>query len=325
MAKPRVFISSTFYDLKYIRASLEQFVLNLGFEPILSEKGSIAYNPDLPLDESCYNEAQICDIFVMIIGGRYGSEISATKSTSEKEFYERYTSITQKEYDSANNKNIPVYIFIEKNVYTEYDLFRSNKDNKSINYVQVDSENIFYMIDKIVNQPYNNPIYPFEKPHDIEIWLKEQWAGLFRDLLLRRRERNNLLSLSTQIENLEKIKNSLETIIQPILNEIPKYIPETTSKEVQLINNTSKTLLIKENIFVQELVKYYDVAYEEIINIFEKATCLEEIARFVNKYSPNKTEKKLLVEWRVDPNQLHNVNSIREVLHLPPLNFMVNK
>lgn len=325
MAKPRVFISSTFYDLKYIRASLEQFVLNLGFEPILSEKGSIAYNPDLPLDESCYNEAQICDIFVMIIGGRYGSEISATKSTSEKEFYERYTSITQKEYDSANNKNIPIYIFIEKNVYTEYDLFRSNKDNKSINYVQVDSENIFYMIDKIVNQPYNNPIYPFEKPHDIEIWLKEQWAGLFRDLLLRRRERNNLLSLSTQIENLEKIKNSLETIIQPILNEIPKYIPETTSKEGQLINSASKTLLIKENIFVQELVKYYDVAYEEIINIFEKATCLEEIARFVNKYSPNKTEKKLLVEWRVDPNQLHNVNSIREVLHLPPLNFMVNK
>lgn len=26
MAKPRIFVSSTYYDLKYIRANLEQFI-----------------------------------------------------------------------------------------------------------------------------------------------------------------------------------------------------------------------------------------------------------------------------------------------------------
>jgi hypothetical protein len=79
MAKPRVFISSTFYDLKQVRSSLEVFIRGLGFDPVLSEKGSIAYTPDVPLDESCYREAQGCDVFVLIIGGRYGSEVSGDK------------------------------------------------------------------------------------------------------------------------------------------------------------------------------------------------------------------------------------------------------
>ena len=37
MARPRVFISSTFYDLQHIRTSLEGFVERLGFEAVLSD------------------------------------------------------------------------------------------------------------------------------------------------------------------------------------------------------------------------------------------------------------------------------------------------
>jgi hypothetical protein len=48
MAKPRVFVSSTYYDLKHVRSSLDLFVESLGFEPVLSEKGNIAYSPDSP-------------------------------------------------------------------------------------------------------------------------------------------------------------------------------------------------------------------------------------------------------------------------------------
>ena len=72
MAHLRVFISSTFYDLRHIRSSLEGFVERMGYEAVMSEKGRIAYDPDIPLDESCYREASSADIFVLIIGGRYG-------------------------------------------------------------------------------------------------------------------------------------------------------------------------------------------------------------------------------------------------------------
>jgi hypothetical protein len=100
MAKPRVFLSSSYYDLKHFRASLDIFIERLGFESILSEKGNIAYNPDLPLDESCYREAQTADIFVLLIGGRYGSEISGERRTAGHKFFERYDSITKKEYET---------------------------------------------------------------------------------------------------------------------------------------------------------------------------------------------------------------------------------
>jgi hypothetical protein len=86
MAKPRVFISSTYYDLKYVRSSLELFVESLGFDPVLSERGDVAYAHDRPLDESCYREVQNCGIYVLIIGGRYGSEASTTKTGKTRDF-----------------------------------------------------------------------------------------------------------------------------------------------------------------------------------------------------------------------------------------------
>src|SRR6266849_2723784 len=101
MARPRVFVSSTYYDLKHLRSSLENFVESLGFDAVLSEKGKIAYTPDVPLDESCYREVGTSDIFVLIIGGRYGSEASSGKTDVQKTFYERYNSITRAEYRSA--------------------------------------------------------------------------------------------------------------------------------------------------------------------------------------------------------------------------------
>ena len=94
MARPRVFVSSTYYDLKHICASLDLFIEQLGYESVLSEKGDIAYAHDRPLDESCYREASSVDIFVLILGGRYGSEASSDQKKPDHLFYERYDSIT---------------------------------------------------------------------------------------------------------------------------------------------------------------------------------------------------------------------------------------
>jgi len=46
MAKPRVFISSTYYDLKHIRADIDRFIKDQGFEPVLNEKGNIPYGSE---------------------------------------------------------------------------------------------------------------------------------------------------------------------------------------------------------------------------------------------------------------------------------------
>ena len=43
MARPRVFISSTFYDLKQVRSDLERFVKDMGYDPVRHERGHIPY------------------------------------------------------------------------------------------------------------------------------------------------------------------------------------------------------------------------------------------------------------------------------------------
>ena len=62
MAKPRVFLSSTFYDLKQVRADIDMFIENLGYEPVRNEEGDIPYGKDDALEEYCYKEIKNIDI-----------------------------------------------------------------------------------------------------------------------------------------------------------------------------------------------------------------------------------------------------------------------
>jgi hypothetical protein len=85
MAKPRVFVSSTYYDLRHIRDRLEAFIESFGYDPVLFESGDIPFHHDAPLDESCYAEIQTCHILILIVGGRYGSPSSDEKPQAPNE------------------------------------------------------------------------------------------------------------------------------------------------------------------------------------------------------------------------------------------------
>lgn len=205
MARPQVFVSSTFYDLRSIRSALGDFIERMGYEPVLSEKGKIAYDPDVPLDESCYRDAGAANIFVLIIGGRYGSAASDEQLVGSATFYERYESITKKEFQAAISKDVPVFILVSRPVYVEFETFQKNRENKNIEYAQVESVNIFHLLDEILSIRRNNPLQQFDNYSEIESWLREQWAGLFRDLLSRRSELKQLTTLAQQMDDLSSI------------------------------------------------------------------------------------------------------------------------
>lgn len=62
MARPRVFVSSTYYDLKYVRERLSHFLEGLGFEPVLFENDDIFLEYGQEIDDSCFNEIRYCQI-----------------------------------------------------------------------------------------------------------------------------------------------------------------------------------------------------------------------------------------------------------------------
>lgn len=74
MPTPRIFISSTCYDLKEQRYAIENAFSDMGYEVRLSEKGDVTYEKNQGLEESCYSEVSQCDIVVGILGGKFGSQ-----------------------------------------------------------------------------------------------------------------------------------------------------------------------------------------------------------------------------------------------------------
>jgi hypothetical protein len=251
MARPRIFVSSTYYDLKHLRSALEGFIDGLGFEPVLSEKGNIAYAPDLALDESCYREARQADIMVLIIGGRYGSEKSGTSDKESSDFYSRYDSITREEFRSAEASGVPLYILIERGVHAEYQTYLKNRESQGVRYAHVDSVNIFQMIQEIFGLKRNNPVFAFDRYHEIEAWLREQWAGLFQELLQRRSSQEQLTSLSAQVSQLRESNKTLKAYLESLMRHVSPEESETViDAESKRLNELTKYRAIEHNDFV---------------------------------------------------------------------------
>lgn len=165
--KPRIFVSSTFYDLKSIREDLYHFIRQYNYEPIESETGDIGYVPGQDLDKSCYTAMKDCDMAILIIGGRYGSAAS-----DEMDEEGDYISITHKEFRTAVENGVPVYAFIEQAVNTEYELYKLNKERFNdpgftFEFNSVDNRKVFKFISEL-RGIVGIPIHTFSKTQDIK-------------------------------------------------------------------------------------------------------------------------------------------------------------
>jgi hypothetical protein len=307
MARPRIFISSTYYDLKHIRSSIELFVDSIGYEPVLSEKGDIAYAFDQPLDESCYREASNSDIFVLVVGGRYGSESSGESKTSAKKFYDRYDSITKKEFDSAYASDVPTYILIESGVYAEYQTYLRNKDSKDINYAHADSVNVFKLIEEILSKPRNNPVFSFDRSSEIEGWLRDQWAGLFRDMLRKKSEQRQLSALSSQVNDLRALNETLKTYMEAVLSGASSVdsVKIIEDQDKRLEESRKSNALIDDG-FANYLRHSHGMTEADIRRVIIDSKSFDDAADIIRKTSIKDSSAEALIDT------LHNVAEARK-------------
>jgi len=160
MSKTRIFLSSTCYDLAPVREDLREHLIELGHEPLLSEYPSF------------------------LVGGRRGSlDDSSGKS------------ITNLEYESARQFDIPCFVFVNRSVDTLRHIWKKNPGTDFS--PTVDSPEVFEFIERIHDE--NHWTFTFEKTREIKDILTIQLSSLMRELIDR--SRNGKLSPVLAFEN----------------------------------------------------------------------------------------------------------------------------
>ena len=205
MAKPRVFVSSTFYDLKQVREDLDRFISALGYEAVLHEAGDVAYGKDSPPEGYVHREIEMCDILVCVIGGRYGTESQEQPGSS----------ITQQELKTALENQVQVFVFVEQAVHSEYSTYLINKETDGMKYRFVDDPRVYEFIESVYKLPRNNSIAPFQTASDIIEFLRSQWAGLFQRSLQDQKRLEEVRAL----EEMKSVAGTLEQLVRFLTEE----------------------------------------------------------------------------------------------------------
>lgn len=210
MAAPTVFVSSTFYDLRYPRESLKRFIESLGYTPVLSEDGTVFFDPKKTAADSCLVEVSNADIFVLLIGGRYGSKLPSSE-----------LSVTNGEFLAAVEKKIPVFALVEQGTYNDYALYRANAAKPDViaqlSFPHADTPRIFEFIESVQGRTTNNALVPFASTGSIETYLRNQWAGMMHNFLTTG---NREAQVVDTLAVLTSVNERVEVIAEQILRSV---------------------------------------------------------------------------------------------------------
>lgn len=245
MARLRVFISSTCYDFDILRGELRPFIVNFGYEPVMSEYSDVLFDPRSHTHDSCLKDVPSCDMVVLIVGSRFGGtavpsaiqqvDFASIENLSTKTSIidtKEKLSITQLEVLKAVEAAIPVYAFVDERVLHDHNVYEKNKDKLDlIDQIEFPSiqkresaKYIFEFINFLSHRTTNNSILAFSRLEDIRAHLASQWSQLFQRLLLEGRtqaqEARRYRDFSERIDDLKAVV--LASLATPDLRDTAK-------------------------------------------------------------------------------------------------------
>jgi len=271
MATPRVFISSTCYDLKHIRESLKYFVKTIGYEPVLSDDGDVYYNPISHTHDACLDEVATCQLFVLIIGGRYGGSYKDSKD-----------SITNEEYRTAVQEGISIFTLVDSAVYSDHHTYLSNKNNKDIDrdkitYPASDNIKIFKFIEEVKKNSINNAVHSFRNFNDIETYLRKQWAGMLFDFLQKKKYDNQSAVTHKILDDLSLASKKTEELVKYIFNQLDAANAQEIINDVSLKAQAEMFVQLIQRTFEIKTITFYKLEFKANMTWYD---FLEDSANF---------------------------------------------
>lgn len=157
----RVFISSTIRDLHFIRSSLAgQIETILGHLAVASESISFNFTGSGNIIESCLEEIDKSDVYLLVIGERYGSIVA-----------EWGISITHAEYRHALTAGKPVLVIVMSRIWILY-----QDDSPTL------EPELKQFIDEVSNNFARN-VKPFDGPEDAFAYVRAQLSILLKNYI----------------------------------------------------------------------------------------------------------------------------------------------
>lgn len=324
MASPRLFVSSTCYDLQEIRFQLRQFILDFGYEPVMSEFDDIFYNYENHVQDSCLEEISKCQLFLLVVGNNYGSIYHQEKDSDKIP-----DSVTLTEFKKALEINIFKHIFINKFVDYDWKNYKRALDKVMLKYFQENNvENskiqnvksklkkefdetypfpydsyryVFYFLDIINELKDGNAYNTFESFADVKESLKKQWAGFMYESLTRNIKKDDL-NLKPLEDKISHIDSNLKKLLESKSTSQGKKISfdiSKLSKDVDLENLENLQIKIDEvlkSIFCYETFNMNDgmtyhhkrVWFDKVISEKETTEWLNYLSEIVKNYKWSK-------------------------------------
>ncbi len=222
---PNIFISSTIVDLSHLRDSIRDTIIELGYNPVMSEYGEIGYLPTHSAEESCYIALKDCQMAIVIVGKRYGS-LSDNK-----------LSVTHNEFRTSRAKKIPVIFLVNEEVMHYKKVYEANSKIDSLSFPGMeDPAKVFNLIQEFSESEINNGLIQFTNVQSAKNNLKKQFAHLVGDLLKKqfdpvKGEIKDILSEITTlrhilVKNDKDFANRFARAFRFLLNDENKYLKE---------------------------------------------------------------------------------------------------
>ena len=327
MASPRIFVSSTCYDLQEVRFQLRKFIEDFGFEPVMSEYGDIFYDYQKHIQDSCTEEINRCQLFILIIGNHYGSIYH-----QHKEIQKYPESVTLREFKKAIETKIFKHIFVNKFVDYDYKNYEKSKSkfikeqidkkklteetdedevnkiiesfNNNYPFPQESYRYIFRFLSIVYSLKSNNAVLTFENFDDIKSAIKKQWAGFMYESLTK----NDTVPFNL----VESIKDKIEKIDRQL--KLLVEGKENSKDSDNVVKIDLSKMLMEQNIESFENLK--TEINNLILNILYEDNPFEPRQRIILK---QKAEMKNIQSWLESLEEIVKTNKWSKYIEVPEL------